>query len=164
MYGLGFILDIRSTWTLGDNAPFSIQKVCLSTLILFCNLREHFSEQLATFVSYSNRQVVFNNKIVMRISALEILKIKVKSMTKLCLCFSRYMSLYISFTLMSIAKFPRTNHTVIESMFESLKPTLNICYTNWIKFYIICSSSAELFVQLFAGLPVSSTVEGSRSI
>jgi hypothetical protein len=33
-----------------------------------------------------------------------------------------------------------------------------------IKFYIICSSSADLFVPLFAGMSASLAVKGSRSI
>jgi hypothetical protein len=37
-------------------------------------------------------------------------------------------------------------------------------YDFGIKFYIICSSSADLFVPLFAGMSASLAVKGSRSI
>jgi len=41
------------------------------------------------------------------------------------------LSLYISFTLMSITKFPRTNNT--NSAFESFKPSLDFYYVIWNK-------------------------------
>ena len=75
-------------------------------------------------------------------------------------CFSQYISLYISFTLVSTTKFPKTNNT--------LKVCLRAWSFHWIvatsfgiKFCIICSSSAGLFGPLFVGLSASSAVERS---
>ena len=119
---------------------------------------------------YSNRQIVFTNKIGQENSCIGNFKHRFVEQRLLSQwrkfvfrCFSQYMSLYISFTLMSTTKFLRKKH--IQKVWFGAWSLHCIFTTSFgIKFCIKCSSSAELFWSFFADLSVSLTVECSRSI
>jgi hypothetical protein len=138
VHGLDFIFNTRSTWKLGANALFSIQEVLVLVQWYCFEIFEfwiwgYISEP--AHVSYGNQQIVYNNTIGYENfspghlnSQLKVLWNKGKSRllsqwrSFVLMCFSQYMLVYISFILMSIAKFQRTSHNI-----KSL--SLDICYT-----------------------------------
>jgi hypothetical protein len=141
--------------------------------ILFCNLRiwEHISEQWVIFVSYSTviGKLFSTIKLVMRISSLEILSQWIglwnnrnsRFMSQwrrfVFMCISQYVSLYISFILMSTTKFPRTNHTY--------KVCLRAWSLNWLFPYWanqLCLSNFIIFTEIFKSVDfcVSLTIIG----
>ena len=128
VYWLVFILDTRSTWQFGANALFSIHTVLVLAhwyCFAICESGDLFVNN-GPYLSATGIEKLFSTiKLVMRTSALKILivngsfcgtKLRVDScrsdgILSLCVLNSQYMSLYISFTLMSTTKFTRTNHT-----------------------------------------------------
>ena len=75
------------------------------------------------------------------------------------------LSLSISFIMYDEPNYITENKPHMQSMFESLKPSLDICYTIWnqILYYMqqLCPAFWDSF---FAGLPASPAVKCSRSM
>jgi hypothetical protein len=135
----------------------------------FANIGTYFWTW-TTFVSYSNLQIVFNNEIGHDNSCPVNLKYRSEEQMLLSqwrifvfMCFSQHMSLSISFTLMSTTTFPR-KYLHIQSMVESLKPSLDICYTIWNQILYYMRQLHWTLRIFFADSSASHAVECSRSI
>jgi len=158
-------------------------------LRIWWHISEHGPHLSATAIGK-----LFSTKLVMGTPALEVLKdrfVEQRLLSKwrrfVSKCLSQYMSLYISFTMMSTTKLPRKKHTLkvwlrawsLHWIFATY------IYTLWNQILYVFFSQQTIYISIeklvvlhaaallcflccffffFAGLSASPTVEGSRSI